>query len=70
MAKIVHVNKKSPRIKKWEHFKLKFRIYLYRSSVLMNALVLIYFLNENGTLTTIKDWVNPILEALKNNHPF
>jgi len=48
MAKIIHVNKRNPRRKKFEHFKLKFRIILFRMSVLLNLLVILYFLHEQG----------------------
>ena len=69
MAKIMQVNKRNPRRKKWEHFKLKFRIFLFRTSVLVNLATLIYLANEQGYLTNIIARLNPILEGLIKQLP-
>lgn len=65
MAKLLFITKKNPRIKKWEHFKLRFRIWLFRANYIMNLIVAIYLANELGYLTNIIRAVSPIWEAVK-----
>lgn len=69
MAKIIRIDKFRQRKKKWEHFKLKSRIYLFRISVLLNLATIIYFLDKDGHLTNIIRMVNPVLEAIKLQLP-
>jgi len=54
MAKIIQIDRKNPRRKKWEHFKLRFRFYLLRISILTN----IYFLYKLEFFNYILDMVN------------
>ena len=69
MAKIVMVDKRHPRRKKFEHFKLKTRVWLLRASVLLNAMSMIYFAYEQGYLTNIIKHVTPIMESIKLHLP-
>lgn len=69
MAKLIRITSFHKRKKKWEHFKLRFRIFLFRMSVLLNLACLIYFLDQDGKLTNIYMMVNPILEAIINKLP-
>ena len=67
MAKVIFFDKHHKRIKKWEHFKLKFRVYLFRFSYLMNLITILYFMNEAGQLTNIIETIKkvaPILGSL------
>jgi hypothetical protein len=76
MAKIVRVDFRTKRRKKFEHFKLKLRVYLFRSSVLLNLACLLYFLDQQGSLDEIYikltyyyKMVSPILEAILTKLP-
>lgn len=69
MAKILRVDRRHPRRKKWEHFKMRSRIYLFRASYLTNLAALIYLADQQGRLTTIIVMVNPILEAILKQLP-
>jgi len=69
MALIVRVDKRNSRRKKWQHFKLRFRIYSLRLSILLNLLTILYFAEESGWLTTNYERLNPILESLINKLP-
>jgi hypothetical protein len=65
MAKILRIDKRTPRRKKFEHFKLKFRVYLFRVSYLTNFVALLYLLEQQGSLTNIINKVTLIIENLK-----
>ena len=69
MAKIIMVDKRHPRRKKFEHFKLKSRILLFRISVLLNSIAGLYFAYEQGYLTNIIKSVTPIMESIKLHLP-
>lgn len=51
MAKLIRITPQNPRRKKWEHFKLKLRSFLFKTSVLFNLFTILYFLYEDGKLT-------------------
>jgi len=62
------ITRRSPRRKKWEHLKLRLRIFLFRFSVLLNGIASLYLLEQSGQLTTVyemcKDKIAPVLESL------
>lgn len=69
MAKIIFFDKYNKRRKKWEHFKLKSRVYLFRLSYLLNLITILYFMKESGQLTNIIETIEkvaPILGSLIN----
>jgi len=69
MAKIIKIDKFNQRQKKFEHFKIKLRLFAFRLSLLINILFVIYYANEQGLLTNILEMVNPIMEAIKDKLP-
>jgi hypothetical protein len=69
MAKIISVDRRSKRRKKWEHFKINIRLYAFRLSLLINILFVLYVANEQGLLTNIIKMVSPIMEAIINKLP-
>lgn len=70
MAVLYRVDKRNPRRKKLEHFKLKARVWIFRASYLLNLVCLLYLSEQNyGLLTTIYERVTPILETLLTKLP-
>lgn len=69
MAKIVRIEKFTQRKKKWEHFKIRIRLFSFRLSLLINIFFLLYTANEQGLLTNIIDELSPILEGLITKLP-
>ena len=69
MAQIIRVDKRSQRRKKWEHFKIRIRLFAFRLSLLINIFFVLYHANEQGLLTNIIEMVNPIMEAIKTKLP-
>ena len=69
MAQIVRVDKRTKRRKKWEHFKIRIRLFSFRLSLLINVLFVLYVANEQGLLTNIIEMVNPIMEAIITKLP-
>lgn len=53
MARLRLVSEQNPRRKKFQHFMMKFRRYLTRTSVLLNFITILYFLYMDGSLTNI-----------------
>lgn len=69
MAKIISVDRRTKRRKKWEHFKIRIRLFAFRLSLLINVLFVLYVANEQGLLTNIIKMVNPIMEAIITKLP-
>jgi len=73
MAIIRFVDKKNPRRKKFTHIWMRFRSFVFKSSLSLNLLTIIYFAHIYGHLTNIYDWYNqkiaPFLESLINKLP-
>lgn len=69
MAKLLILSKRNPRIKKWEHFKLKYRKLVLQASVLLNVGTSTYLAYEHGLLTNIIEHVAPIMESVKHILP-
>jgi len=62
MAKIIRLTKNTPRRKRWEHFKLRCRVLLFRLSYLTNLCTLLYLLEQDHILTNTYKKVLPIVE--------